>query len=137
MMTKTLMILAETAFVTWVLILAASLMRARAWTPAGMMVAFGNREHMAECTGLVARTDRAGRNMLENLVLFTALVLVASVAGVNDPQVELGARIFFWARIVYIPIYMLGIPVVRTLTYVVSMVGLGLIFVAIARVAYA
>ena len=36
------------------------------------------------------------------------------MGGVADPHVELGARIFYWARLVYIPIYMIGIPVART-----------------------
>jgi uncharacterized MAPEG superfamily protein len=71
--------------------------------------------------------------MLENMVLFSALALVASVGGVADPHVELGARIFFWARLVYIPIYMVGIPMARTAVWAISVIGMGLIFVAIVQ----
>jgi uncharacterized MAPEG superfamily protein len=71
--------------------------------------------------------------MLENMVLFTALALVASVGGVTDPHVELGARIFYWARIVYIPIYMIGIPVARTGVWAISVIGMGLIFFSIVH----
>ena len=113
-MTKTLMIVAELVVINWALIVVASLIKAKAWKPSGMMAALGNRDTAADCSGFPARTDRAARNMLENMVLFTALALVASVGGVTDPNVELGARIFFWARLVYIPIYMIGIPVART-----------------------
>jgi len=113
-MTKTLMIVAELAVINWALIVAASLIKARAWTPPGMKAALGNREEACEAHGFAARTDRAGKNMLENMVLFTALALVASIGGVGDPHVELGARIFYWARLAYIPIYMVGIPVART-----------------------
>ena len=131
MMTKTLMIVAELAAINWVVILLASLLRARAWTPAGMLAAFGNREHMPEAQDFAGRTERAGRNMLENMVLFTALVLVATVGGVADPHVELGARVFYWARIVYIAVYMAGIPYLRTAVWSVSVVGMGMILWAI------
>jgi len=133
MMTRTLMILAETTVITWVLLVAASLIRARAWTPGGMKVAMGNREGVEDPHGFAARTDRCAKNMLENLVLFAPLALVASVGGVTDPSVELGARIFFWARVAYIPIYMAGIPVVRTVAWAVSVVGMAMIFGAIVQ----
>ena len=132
-MTKTLMILAELVVINWALIVVASLIKAKAWKPSGMLAAMGNRDEAEDCNGFPARTERAARNMLENMVLFTALVLVASAAGVTSPQVELGARILFWARIVYIPIYMVGIPVARTGVWAISIVGMGMIFAAIVR----
>jgi uncharacterized MAPEG superfamily protein len=134
-MTKTLMIVAELAVINWALIVAASLIKAKAWKPSGLMAALGNRDGETDSSGFPARTDRAARNMLENMVLFTALALVASVGGVTDSHVELGARIFFWARIVYIPIYMIGIPVARTGVWAISIVGLGLIFASIVQAA--
>ena len=71
--------------------------------------------------------------MLENMVLFTALALVATVGGVTDPHVELGARIFYWARLVYIPIYMIGIPVARTGCGRSACIGMGMIFARIVQ----
>ena len=135
-MTKTLMILAELVVINWLLILTAAMVKSRMWKPSGLLAALGNRENQEECTGFPARTERAARNMLENMVLFTALVVVASVGGIVSPDVELGARIFFWARVVYIPIYMIGIPVARTAVWALSIVGMGMIFAAIARAVY-
>ena len=132
-MTKTLMIVAELVVINWVLIVAASLIKARAWTPKGLVAAMGNREEDVDCNGFPARTERAAKNMLENMVLFSALALVATAGGVADPHVELGARIFFWARVVYIPIYMIGIPVARTAVWALSVVGMGMIFAAIVQ----
>jgi uncharacterized MAPEG superfamily protein len=132
-MTKTLMIVAELAVINWALIVAAALIRSRAWKPSGLLAAMGNRDAVEDCSGLPARTERAARNMLENMVLFSALALVASVGGVTDPHVELGARIFYWARLVYIPIYMVGIPVARTAVWAISVVGMGMIFAAIVQ----
>ena len=132
-MTKTLMIVAELAVINWALIVVASLIKAKAWKPSGLMAALGNRETQVDCNGFPARTDRAAKNMLENMVLFTALALVASVGGVTDPHVELGARIFYWARLVYIPIYMIGIPVARTGVWAISIIGMGMIFASIVQ----
>lgn len=132
-MTKTLLIVAELALVNWVLIVAASLIKVRAWKPSGLLAAMGNREADQEPGAFAGRTQRAANNMLENMVLFTALALVAAVGGVSDPRVELGARIFFWARLVYIPIYMIGIPVARTAVWAISVIGMGMIFVAIVQ----
>ncbi len=134
-MTKTLMILAELVVINWALIVVASLIKARAWTPSGMAAAMGNREKDVDCHGFAARTERAGRNMLENMVLFSALVLVAHAGGVANANVELGARIFFWARLVYIPIYMVGIPVARTGVWAISVIGMGMILASIVQAA--
>ena len=132
-MTKTLMIVAELAVINWALILAASLIKAKAWTPSGMAAAMGNRDKETPCDGFPARTERAAKNMLENMVIFTALALVATVGGVADPHVELGARIFYWARLVYIPIYMIGIPVARTGVWAISVAGMAMIFASIVQ----
>jgi len=132
-MTKTLMIVAELAVINWALIVAASLIKSQAWRPSGLMAAMGNREKDEPCAGFPARTERAAKNMLENMVLFTALALVASVGGVTDPHVELGARIFYWARLAYIPVYMIGIPVARTAIWAISVIGMGMIFASIVQ----
>jgi len=88
----------------------------------------GNREKLPELTGWAGRAARAHRNMLENLVLFAGLVLVAHVAGKANATTALGAQIFFWARLAYAAIYVAGVPWVRTGVWGVSVVGLLLIF---------
>jgi uncharacterized MAPEG superfamily protein len=66
--------------------------------------------------------------MLENLVLFAALVLAAAVAGKTNSSTLLGAQIFFWARVAYAVIYVAGIPWLRTAVWTVSVIGLAMIF---------
>jgi uncharacterized MAPEG superfamily protein len=88
----------------------------------------GNREGLAPCTGWAGRAARAHRNMLENLVLFAALVLVAVVGGKANSTTLLGAQIFLWARVAYAVIYVAGIPWLRTAVWFVSVIGLALIF---------
>jgi len=94
----------------------------------GLMKLIANREGMPEIAGWGGRAARAHRNMLENLVLFAALVLAAVVAGKTNNMTLLGAQIFFWARLVYAPVYIAGIPWLRTGVWTVSVVGLGMIF---------
>src|SRR5262245_9258090 len=70
----------------------------------------GNRDGIGEFSGWVGRAQRAHRNMLESLVLFAALVLIAVAANKTNSTTLLGAQIFVWARLVYALIYMAGIP---------------------------
>src|SRR5712691_3697918 len=97
----------------------------------GPMPLFGNRDNMPVWTGWAGRAQRAHHNMLENLVLFTALVLIAVVAQKTNDKTLLGAQIFFWARLAYAVIYVAGIIWVRTAAWLVSMAGLIVIFAQI------
>jgi len=89
----------------------------------------GNRENMPALEGWAGRASRAHRNMLENIVLFAALVLVAQVAGKTNATTALGAQLFFWARLAYAGIYIAGVPWLRTGAWVVSIIGLVMILV--------
>jgi uncharacterized MAPEG superfamily protein len=93
----------------------------------GLNTLAGNREGMADLTGFAGRARRAHLNMIENMVLFTALVLVAAVAGKANAMTAMGALIFFWARLIYAVIYLLGIPWLRTLAWAVSVIGMVMI----------
>ena len=93
----------------------------------------GNREGLPEITGWAGRAHRAHRNMLENIVLFAALVLVAHVAGKANATTALGAQLFFWGRLAYAVVYVAGVPWLRTLIWVVSVIGMALIAIQILR----
>ena len=93
----------------------------------GLGTLAGNREGLAELPGFAGRARRAHLNMIENMVLFTALVLVAAVAGKANAMTAMGALIFFWARLIYAVIYLLGLPWLRTLAWAVSVVGMVMI----------
>ncbi len=94
----------------------------------GLPALAGNRENLPPITGWPDRAARSHRNMLESLVLFAALVLVAQVAGKANATTAMGAQLFFWARLSYVPVYIIGIPWVRTGVWGISVVGLVLIF---------
>jgi uncharacterized MAPEG superfamily protein len=95
----------------------------------GLPALAGNREGLVPCTGWAGRAARAHHNMLESLVLFAALVLIAVVTNKTNATTLLGAQLFFWARLAYALVYIAGIPWLRTLVWLVSVIGLILIFV--------
>jgi len=95
----------------------------------GLPTLAGNREGLPEIKGWGGRAARAHRNMLENLVLFVILVLVAVVADKTNAMTLLGAQIFLYARIAYAAVYIAGLPWVRTAVWGISVVGLAIIFV--------
>jgi uncharacterized MAPEG superfamily protein len=95
----------------------------------GLSTLAGNREGLGELPGFAGRARRAHLNMVENMVLFAALVLIAAVAGKANATTALGAAVFFWARIAYTVIYLIGIPWLRTLAWLVSVIGMIMIAV--------
>jgi uncharacterized MAPEG superfamily protein len=90
----------------------------------GLTTLAGNREDVPALTGIAGRAKRAHLNMIENMVLFAALVLIAAVAGKANAATAMGAMIFFWARLAYAVIYVAGIPWLRTAAWFVSVIGM-------------
>ncbi|MEO6518349.1 MAG: MAPEG family protein [Pseudoxanthomonas sp.] len=75
-------------------------------------------------TGVAARLDRASKNFLETFPFFAAAVLAVVVSDRMSGDTALGAQVYFWARLAYLPIYAAGIPYLRTLVWAVSLWGL-------------
>jgi len=75
-------------------------------------------------TGIAGRLDRAFRNFLETFPFFAAVVLAVVLTQHQNAHTALGAQLYFWSRVVYIPLYAAGIPYVRSAVWTVSMVGI-------------
>jgi uncharacterized MAPEG superfamily protein len=93
----------------------------------GLPMLAGNRDQLPPITGWAGRARRAHINMLESLVLFAIVILVAHIAGRTDEMTALGSQLFFWGRVAYAIVYVVGFPWVRTLVWGVSVAGLVLI----------
>lgn len=126
MLTTTQALLASAAL-TWLMIMLPATVKLRLWTPGGFRLAAGNRESSPEPSPWIARAERAARNMLENMVLFVAVVAAAHFANKAGQVADLGASIFFFARIAYWFAYLAGIPYLRTGLWLVGVVGMILI----------
>lgn len=118
-MTLTALTLAA-AGLTWIMIMTASMLRSRG----DLQLATGNREAMPEPSAIAGRADRAAKNMLENLILFLAVAF--AVAGRDPARVQLGAEIFIAARVAHWLIYLAGIPKIRTLAWLVGVIGIAI-----------
>ncbi len=123
-MTPELTLLLWSTILTFVLIL----------VPAGMGIRenggpaqAGPRDDLPEPSVLRKRATRLAENMLENFVLFAALVLVAHAAGVSNDMTILGAQIFFYARVAHAVIYLAGWPHVRPLVWLAGVIGMAMI----------
>lgn len=85
----------------------------------------GNRDgNQAALVGVAARADRASGNFLETFPFFAVAILGVVLAHTNTPHTVLGAKIYLWARLLYLPVYLVGIPYLRTLVWAVSLWGL-------------
>lgn len=76
----------------------------------------------------VERANRTHINLVENLPSFTALVLVAHVAGAASGTTAVAAAVFFWARLVHALVFLLGLPYLRTLIFTVGVIAQVVIF---------
>jgi len=80
---------------------------------------------------LAGRLLRAQANLYETLPLIIGAVLVAHVAGADAGLTSLGAMLYFWSRVAYLPLYAFGVPLVRSLAFMVGLAGLIIVLYAI------
>lgn len=106
---------------------AKSLQRGYRWT------ASARDEVLPPLDGVAGRLERALSNYLETFPFFAALVLTAEVAGVHTRITEWAALLYIGARVVYLPLYALGVPLVRSLVWNVATIGMLLLVVALLR----
>ena len=84
----------------------------------------GNRDRQPEPSVVAARLDRAKNNMQEALPMFLALALLALVRGADTPGEVRAAEVFLVARIVYVPAYVSGVPLLRSVVWLAGVRGL-------------
>ena len=114
-------------FTIWTLVsvVLGAAIRNQEWTKEGRDIGLGNRDNLQEATPMGGRAERAAKNSIEAAVFFIPLALIANAAGL-DAEVMLGAQVAFWARIAYVPIYIAGIKYLRSLVWIVGVVGYGM-----------
>lgn len=94
----------------------------------GLLDTVGYPDSPPELPNWAKRSQRAHYNLVENLAPFAALVLTAHVIGAANETTAFGALLFFWARLVQVIVQILGIPWIRTLSFVIGWIGMLLIF---------
>ena len=87
--------------------------------------AIGARDEAGASMGRFGeRIERAWKNFLETFPIFAAAVLLGAATSRHSPATALGADLYFWGRVIYVPLYAIGIPLLRTLAWAVALAGI-------------
>ena len=103
----------------------ASLQRGYRWT------ASARDNAVPPLTGVAGRVERGLLNFLETFPFFICAVLIAHVIDLHNAYTEWGALLYFWGRVVYLPLYAFGVRIVRSIAWNVATIGILLIMGAI------
>ena len=127
-MTTELYLLSCTLILAILQIMLASILRTR---ETGGAYNTGPRDDEGPPVGkLTGRMQRAQKNLYETLPLFMGAVLIVSLAERESTLSLYGAWMYFLARVVDVPLYAIGIPVLRTLTWLISLIGMLMVLAA-------
>ena len=80
---------------------------------------------------LAGRLMRAQANLFETLPLFAAAVIMAHIAGKDGTLTAVGAHLYFFGRLIYLPLYAFGVPYIRSLVWLVAAGGLVMVIAAL------
>lgn len=76
---------------------------------------------------VAGRLARAQANFQETFPIAIVALLGVALAGRTSDMTALGGWIWLGARVVYLPLYAMGVPMVRTLVFMASLIGLALV----------
>jgi uncharacterized MAPEG superfamily protein len=76
---------------------------------------------------VTGRTMRAQANFEETFPVAIVALMGVVLANKTSELTALGGWIWLGARVVYLPLYVAGVPVIRTIVFMISMVGLGMV----------
>ena len=76
---------------------------------------------------IAGRLARAQANLLETLPIAIIALIGVVVAGRTSSWTALGGWIWLGARVIYLPLYWAGVPKLRSVVYLISLVGLGMV----------
>lgn len=92
----------------------------------------GARDGETPPPGVMAgRLIRAQANLFETLPIFAAAVIMAHVAGDEGQLTFVGTHLYFFGRLIYLPLYAFGVAYVRSLAWVMSLAGLVMVIAAL------
>jgi uncharacterized MAPEG superfamily protein len=98
----------------------------------GNAYSVGPRDADLRPTGMAGRLDRAQRNFLETFAIFAAAVLLLVALERTGARLgEIGAGLYLGGRILFLPLYAVGVPWLRTFSWNIATLGLAMTMAAI------
>jgi len=79
------------------------------------------------------RAKRANENLKETLPWALGLLILVQVTGDANATTAAGAWVYFVARVIYVPMYLFGVPWLRTGAWTVALVGLAMLLIPVMR----
>jgi uncharacterized MAPEG superfamily protein len=92
----------------------------------GVMYAASARDENKPESPLLGRSERALKNFHETWLVYVILALIAHLAAPGDAVIFWGAVVYLVGRVVYLPLYLAGTFMIRSLVWNVATIGLAL-----------
>lgn len=81
------------------------------------------------------RLTNAHRNAVENLVVFAPLALAVHALGIGGPMTALACALYFWSRVAHAGVYAFGVPILRTIAFLIGFGAQAALFLHIVGIA--
>lgn len=101
----------------------------------GFAWGLGNRDEVRTKTELQSRTARTVANHIEGMMVFVPLALIVVISDLSSTLTVWGAGLYLLGRVLFAPLYLIGVPYLRSLVWGVSLIGILMIGYEVIRAA--
>lgn len=101
----------------------------------GFVWGLGNRDDVREKMALQLRTARTIANHIEGMMVFVPLALIVVISDLSSTLTIWGAGLYLLGRALFAPLYLIGVPYLRSLVWGVSLLGILMIGFEVVRAA--
>ena len=101
----------------------------------GLKWAIGARDSKKDDTVFLARARRTVANHVEGMMIFVPLAFVAHLMGLDGGMIVKGGWLYLIGRALYPLAYWTGLPLIRSLIWMVSLLGTAMVFFQIVTAA--
>ena len=93
----------------------------------GFAWGLGSRDAKQDRTAMQGRAARAVANHVEGMMLFIPLVVIIEMSNLASSLTAVAAVLYLVGRVAYAPLYLMGVPYLRSLAWAVSLTGIVLL----------
>jgi uncharacterized MAPEG superfamily protein len=74
-------------------------------------------------TAWAHRAYRAHMNAFEGIALFAPAVIAVQLSGISNEITAMASAVYFWARLIYAPLYYFDVPYFKTSVWFVGLIA--------------